>query len=299
MSVGGSGVISLIGVPMDLGADRRGVDMGPGAIRHAGLCARLENNGYTVRDEGDISVTRLAQAGENKLKYLDEIVRVNNLLADVVSGAMAAGHFPVILGGDHSIAIGTVAGVLRHKHRLGVIWFDAHGDINTPDTTPSGNIHGMPAAVCLGQGHGGLLAIGGGRVRAENFVMVGIRDLDRGEKDLLRQLGVNVFTMHEIDLLGIDEVLKRGMALANQGTDGVHVSFDMDAVDPLHAPGVGTPVLGGLTFRESHFAMELLWGSHTVCSAEFVEVNTVLDNRNQTARIAVSLISSLLGERLL
>ena len=300
MSAGGTGVISLIGVPIDLGADRRGVDMGPGAIRHAGLCARLEGNGYTVCDEGDISVTRPAQAGENKLKYLEEIVRVNNLLADAVSGAMAAGHFPVVLGGDHSIAIGTIAGVLRHKPRLGVIWFDAHGDINTPDTTPSGNIHGMPAAICLGRGHDGLLAIGGeGRVRAENFVMVGIRDLDGGEKDLLRQLGVNVFTMHEIDLLGIDEVLKRAVSLAARGTDGVHVSFDMDAVDPLHAPGVGTPVLGGLTFRESHFAMELLWGSHIVCSAEFVEVNTVLDNRNQTARIAVSLIASLLGERLL
>ena len=220
--------VSLIGVPLDLGADRRGVDMGPGAIRHAGLCARLQSNGYAVCDRGDISVARPAEAGDHKLKYLEEIMRVNKLLCTAVDAVMTAGHFPVVLGGDHSIAIGTIAGVLQHKRRLGVIWFDAHGDINTPDTTPSGNIHGMPAAVCLGQGHDSLLNIGDcGRVRAENFVMIGSRDLDRGEKALLRQLGVTVFTMHEIDRLGIDEVLKQAIAVAAQSTDGVHVSFDI------------------------------------------------------------------------
>jgi len=217
-----------------------------------------------------------------------------------VGEELGKNRFPLVLGGDHSIAIGTISGVLQHKKKLGVIWFDAHGDINTMETSPTGNIHGMPAAVSLGIGHKRLIAIGGSDVclSPEKFVMIGVRDLDPGEKLLLKELGIAVYTMHEIDMLGMAKVMQEAMSIAAQGTDGVHISFDMDVVDPLHAPGVGTPVVGGLTYRESHLAMELLSAANIVTSAEFVEVNTVLDHRNATAKMAVALMGSLLGERL-
>jgi len=294
--------ISIIGVPLDLGADRRGVDMGPSAIRHAGLRERLEAIGYLIDDKGDIIVNRpdVYQVDEESLKYLDEIERVNHELCRRVNEEMAKEHFPLILGGDHSIAIGTIAGVLQHKKKLGVLWFDAHGDINTLETSPSGNIHGMSVAVSLGNGHERLMNIGGAKAQLEpaKVVMIGIRDLDPGEKVLLKKLGVVVFTMHEIDIMGMAKVMAETIRIVSHGTDGVHVSFDMDVMDPLHAPGVGTPVIGGLTYRESHLAMELLSEANIVTSAEFVEVNTVLDNKNQTAKVAVALIGSLLGERL-
>jgi arginase len=295
-------LISIIGVPLDLGADRRGVDMGPSAIRHAGLRDKLESIGYEIDDRGDIIVNRpdVCQAEGESLKYLNEIERVNSELCRSVNEEMGKGHFPLVLGGDHSIAIGTMAGVLQHKKMLGVLWFDAHGDINTVETSPSGNIHGMSVAVSLGQGHEKLMAIGGVQARLDpsKIVMIGIRDLDPGEKILLKTLGIVVFTMHEIDIMGMAKVMEEAIRIVSDGTDGIHVSFDMDVMDPLHAPGVGTPVIGGLTYRESHLAMELISEANIVTSAEFAEVNTVLDNKNQTAKVAVALIGSLFGERL-
>lgn len=294
--------ISIIGVPLDLGADRRGVDMGPSAIRYAGVRERLEAIGYEIDDRGDILTNRpdSLQVNGERLKYLDEIEKVNTELCRRVAEEIGKGRFPLILGGDHSLAIGTISGVLQHKKNLGVIWFDAHGDINTIETSPSGNIHGMPVAVSLGIGHERLTAVGGSDVRLspDKFVMIGVRDLDPGEKLLLKELGVVVYTMHEIDLMGMAKVMEEAIGIVTAGTDGVHVSFDMDVVDPLHAPGVGTPVVGGLTYRESHLAMELLSAANIVTSAEFVEVNTVLDHRNATAKVAVALMGSLLGERL-
>ena len=294
--------IALIGVPLDLGAGRRGVDMGPSAIRYANITEKLTGLGYTVYDAGDISVQRdtSRHSPDTRLHYLEEIERVNRELSLQVSRQLNASCFPLVLGGDHSIAIGTFAGLLQQKKKPGIIWFDAHSDINTPETTPSGNIHGMPVAVGMGLGHPRLTALNHGcRLNPENFVQIGVRDLDPGEKILLRELGIKVFTMHEIDLMGMNRVMEEAIRIAGTGADHVHVSFDMDVVDPLYAPGVGTPVVGGLTYRESHLAMEMLSSAGIVGSAEFVEVNTVLDHSNQTGKMAVALIGSLLGERLL
>ena len=296
-------LISIIGVPLDLGADRRGVDMGPSAIRYARVREKLEELGYEIDDKGDIVPNRPDSCyidGTN-LKYLDEIERVNTELCRRVAAEMEKGRFPLVLGGDHSIAIGTLSGVLQHKKKLGVLWFDAHGDINTAETSPSGNIHGMPVAVSFGLGHDRLTGVGGREAKLDprKFVMIGVRDLDRGEKILLKELGVTVYTMHEVDMLGMAKVMEEAISIVSTDTEGVHVSFDMDVMDPLHAPGVGTPVFGGLTYRESHLAMELISAANIVTSAEFVEVNTVLDHRNQTAKVAVALMGSLLGERVL
>ncbi|HWR45624.1 arginase [Sporomusa sp.] len=295
--------VSIIGVPLDLGADRRGVDMGPSAIRYAKVREKLQELGYDIDDRGDILPNRpdSCYVDGTKLKYLDEIERVNTELCHTVAEEMQKGRFPLVLGGDHSIAIGTMSGVLQHKKKLGVLWFDAHGDINTAETSPTGNIHGMPVAVSFGLGHERLTGVGGQDVKLDprNFVMIGVRDLDPGEKVLLKQLGVTVFTMHEIDIMGLGKVMDEAIRIVSAGTDGVHVSFDMDVMDPLYAPGVGTPVFGGLTYRESHLAMELISAANIVTSAEFVEVNTVLDHRNQTAKVAVALMGSLLGERVL
>lgn len=294
--------VAIIGVPLDLGSGRRGVDMGPSAIRYAEILPRLESLGYQVHDTGDIPVNRdaIRHLPGIRLHYLEEIERVNVVLCQRVTEQLDLGRFPLILGGDHSIAIGTLAGIRQRTKKLGVVWFDAHGDINTPETSPSGNIHGMPVAISLGLGHERLTTIGGSdtRVDAKNLVQIGIRDLDPGEKNHLRELGVTVFTMHEIDRLGMSKVMEEAIRIASDGTDSVHVSFDMDVMDPLHAPGVGTPVVGGITYRESHLAMEMLSAANIVGSAEFVEVNTVLDHGNQTAKVAVALIGSLLGEKL-
>ena len=295
--------IAIIGVPLDLGSGRRGVDMGPSAIRYAEILQRLKELGYQVHDTGDIPVNRdaIRHLPGIRMHYLEEIERVNVVLCQRVTEQLDLGRFPLILGGDHSIAIGALAGIRQRTKKLGVVWFDAHGDINTPETSPSGNIHGMPVAICLGLGHERLTTIGGSdtRVDAKNFVQIGIRDLDPGEKNHLRELGVTVFTMHEIDRLGMSKVMEEAIRIASDGTDSVHVSFDMDVMDPLHAPGVGTPVVGGITYRESHLAMEMLSAANIVGSAEFVEVNTVLDHGNQTAKVAVALIGSLLGEKLI
>lgn len=294
--------VSIIGVGMDLGADRRGVDMGPSAIRYAGVVSRLESMGFSIKDIGDIAVNRpnTLVHTENH-KYLDQVVEANTALAAAVSKEMKEGRFPLVLGGDHSIAMGTLAGVTQHVKNLGVIWFDAHGDLNTGDTSPSGNIHGMPVAASLGLGHERLVNIAGfaPKIKPENLVIMGARDLDPGERSLIKELGIKVFTMHEIDRLGMARVMEEAIAHVSKGTDGVHLSLDLDGLDPQDAPGVGTPVLGGISYREGHLAMEILAEADVLVSAEFVEVNPILDRENVTARVAVALMSSAFGDKLL
>lgn len=295
--------LSIIGVALDLAAGTPGVSLGPAAIRYAGVTERLENIGYEVADKGDIvAIKPVSPISEGtNLKNLDEVARVNTELCKRVSDTMAEGRFPLVLGGDHSVAIGTIAGVLQHYKKLGVIWFDAHGDINSEATSPSGNIHGMPVAVSLGIGHDKLTSIGGAenKIDSKNIVLIGCRDLDNGERKVLKELGITVFTMHEIDLYGMPEVMKRSIEIASKGTDGIHVSFDMDSMDPVFVQGTGTRVPGGLTYRESHFALEMIALSEKVVSAEFVEVNPIIDNNNETAKSAVALIGSLMGEWLI
>jgi arginase len=296
--------ISLIGVPMDLGQARRGVDMGPSAIRYAGVIERLKQLNHEVEDRGDIEIGRPPNfdiKNEQNLKDLEEVVKSNQRLAEAVSDASDRGDFPLVLGGDHSIAIGTLAGIANKYENLGVIWYDAHGDLNTGETSPSGNIHGMPLAVSLGIGHTSLTEIGGyaPKIKPENIAIVGARSLDEGEKELIREKGIKVFTMHEIDRLGMTNVMEEAISHVSRNTDGLHLSFDLDALDPQDAPGVGTPVVGGTTYREAHLAMEILAERNIVTSAEFVEVNPILDNKNQTAEAAVALIGSLFGEKLL
>jgi arginase len=294
--------VTIIGVPLDLGADRRGVDMGPSAIRYAGVRARLERMGFHIEDKGDISVKRPHTFIEtDNHKYLDEVVDANTKLADAVSSVMEEGRFPLVLGGDHSIAIGTIAGVAKHVKNLGVIWFDAHGDLNTGETSPSGNIHGMPLAASLGFGHERLVNIGGfaPKLKPENVVIIGARDLDPGERELIKRIGIKVFTMHEIDKLGMARVMEEAIAHVSKNTDGVHLSLDLDGLDPHDAPGVGTPVIGGISYREGHLALEMLADADILISAEFVEVNPILDRENVTARVAVALMSSAFGDKLL
>ncbi|RFB09679.1 arginase [Bacillus sp. HNG] len=296
--------ISIIGVPMDLGQMRRGVDMGPSAIRYAGVVERLERLDYDIDDLGDIEITRPTReevANDENLKNLEKVSEANERLAATVDEVILNGKFPLVLGGDHSIAIGTLAGVSKHYKNLGVIWYDAHGDLNTADTSPSGNIHGMPLAVSLGLGHKRLTDIAGysPKVNPENVVIIGARSLDEGEKALIKQLGVKVYTMHEIDRLGMTKVMEETIRYLKERTDGVHLSLDLDGLDPHDAPGVGTPVLGGISYRESHLAMEMLEESKLITSAEFVEVNPILDDKNKTASVAVALMGSLFGEKLL
>ncbi|MEI3607041.1 arginase [Pseudogracilibacillus sp. SE30717A] len=296
--------ISIIGVPMDLGQMRRGVDMGPSAIRYAGIVERLEKLNYRVHDLGNIDISRPDRnepEREDKLRNLSEVVEANSKLAEVVDEQVKEDHFPLVLGGDHSIAVGSLAGVSRHYNNLGVIWYDAHGDLNTPETSPSGNIHGMPLAVSLGLGHEKLTSIMDDepKVKPENIVMIGVRDLDEGEKELIRRLKIKVYTMHEIDRLGMPQVMKETIDYLKGRTDGVHLSFDLDGINPSEAPGVGTPVIGGATYRESHLAMEMLAEADIITSAEFVEVNPMLDDKNKTAILTVALAGSLLGEKLI
>lgn len=295
--------ISIIGVAIDLGAGTPGVSLGPSAIRYAGVTEKLIKIGYDVKDEGDILANKpLSPLTDGiKLRYLDEVARVNTELCHKVTRVMSEGRFPLVLGGDHSIAIGTIAGVLQHKKNLGVIWFDAHGDINTEESSPTGNIHGMPVAVSLGFGHERLTSIGGkdAKLQANKLVFIGSRDLDQGERKVLKDMGITVFTMHEIDRYGMTEVIERAIKIAGDGTDGIHVSFDLDCMDPLYVEGTGTRVPGGLTYRESHLALEMIALSEKLVSAEFVEVNPIIDNQNQTAKTAVALMGSLLGEWLI
>lgn len=297
--------ISLIGLPMDLGQTRRGVDMGPSAMRYAGIVDRLKSLKIDVVDLGDIMISRIADSSHSdsrtNLKNLSLVAEASKQLAAKVDEIVQSGSFPLVLGGDHSIAIGTLAGVSKHYQNLGVIWFDAHGDLNTEATSPSGNIHGMPLAVSLGIGHTDLVNILGyaPKVKPEHIVIIGARSLDEGEKVLIREKGIRVYTMHEIDRLGMTKVMEECLSYLKNRTDGVHLSLDLDGIDPVDAPGVGTPVIGGISYRESHLAMEMLEEAQIITSAEFVEVNPILDDRNKTAEIAVELVGSLFGDKLL
>ena len=295
-------VIRIIGVPIDLGAGRRGVDMGPSAIRNAGLNERLQRLGWDVEDFGNIEVPvpEAREIKDKRLKYLPEIVKVNEQLYLMVSEAMKEGVIPLILGGDHSLGIGSLAGLASDERRFGLIWFDTHGDYNSLDTTDSGNIHGMPLAVANGIGAQELTSIGGvqKKIREENSVIIGAREIDTQEREMLHKSKITVFTMRDIDQLGMKEVISKGIKIASKGTDGIHVSFDLDVIDPEEAPGVGTPVVGGITYREAHLAMEVLADSGLVLSMDIVEVNPILDNQNKTAELAVGLICSVFGKRI-
>ncbi|PLR80716.1 arginase [Bacillus sp. V33-4] len=295
--------ISIIGMPMDLGQMRRGVDMGPSAMRYAGINEKLKNLNIEVDDLGDIPVGRpeVVIRPDTNLRNLELVAEKNEKLAAEVDKVIEAGSFPLVLGGDHSITIGTLAGVAKHYDNLGVIWYDAHGDLNTGETSPSGNIHGMPLAVSLGIGHEMLTQIGGysPKIKAENIVIIGARSLDEGERALIKANGIKVYTMHEIDRLGMTRIMEEAIAYLKDRTDGVHLSLDLDGLDPADAPGVGTPVIGGISYRESHLAMEMLEEAKLITSAEFVEVNPILDDKNKTATVAVALMGSLFGEKLL
>ena len=300
-------IIHILGVPMDLGSGRRGVDMGPSAIRIAGLAERLTELGHKVVDEGDVGIRNMEalKVGDVHARYLAEIARASRLVCAKVERIVAKGHFPLVLGGDHSISVGTVSAIAgaasREGKKVGLLWVDAHGDINTPETSPSGNIHGMPVAALLGEGPDELISIGGAvpKVDPRNLAMVAIRSLDEGEKLRLKRYGIEVHTMSEVDRIGIDEVMKMALARVGDGTDRVHVSFDLDAVDPTVAPGVGTPVKGGLDYREAHFLMEMLSASGVMTSLEVVEANPILDDRNASAAFAVELVQSAFGKRIL
>jgi len=295
--------LSIIGMPMDLGQMRRGVDMGPSAMRYAGIYENLSKLFDEIDDKGDIAIGRpkVMVDPDSNLRNLQLVAEKNEELAKAVSKVVEEGSFPLVLGGDHSIAIGTLAGVAKHYKNLGVIWFDAHGDLNTAETSPTGNIHGMPLAVNIGLGHEFLTNMMGysPKVKPEHVVIIGARSLDEGERKLIKEKGIKVYTMHEIDRLGMTKVMEETIAYLKDKTDGVHLSLDLDGLDPTDAPGVGTPVTGGISYRESHLAMEMLAESGLITSAEFVEVNPILDEKNKTAAAAVKLMGSLFGEKLL
>jgi arginase len=281
--------VDVVGVPMDLGADRRGVDMGPSAIRYARLKESLERLGIVVTDHGNlrVPVPESATIAEQNAKYFPIIKAVCDELADIVQNVVEKGSFPLVLGGDHSIAMGTIAGIARARGKApGVIWVDAHGDINTPLTSPTGNVHGMPMHFALEQ-HS---------VDPARMAFIGLRDVDDGEKRVIRELGVKAFTMSDVDRLGMSRVVDEALGIVADGENSVHVSFDMDGVDPQEAPGVGTPVRGGITYREAHLLMERVAASGTLGSLEITEINPILDRENQTAILAVELILSALGK---
>ncbi|MBI3522675.1 MAG: arginase [Chloroflexi bacterium] len=286
---------------MDLGGARRGVDMGPSAIRYAGLRQRLERLGLEVRDRGNVRVADRVEgttAGNDRAHHLAEIVRAAEELARIVADIERAGHFPLVLGGDHSLAMGTLAGIARAGRRPGVIWMDAHGDSNTPDTTPSGNVHGMPFAVALGLVGDPFPVALRGSADGRASVLLAIRDIDPGERDNIARAGTTAITMADIDRAGMASAMDRAIAVASRG-DGIHLSLDMDAIDPDEAPGVGTSVRGGLTYREAQLGMEMLAASGKLRSLEVCEVNPILDRENRTASLAVELVASALGQKIL
>jgi arginase len=292
---------------MDLGASRRGVDMGPSALRVAGLQARIKQLGHHVEDLGNIAVRQPEElpVGEKRAKYVAEITDACKDLGDAVQKALQEGMLPLVLGGDHSIAAGSVSGVAAHYHKekkqIGCIWLDAHSDMNAPETSPSGNVHGMPLAAILGYGVPELqdLYEYKPKIEAQNVVLVGVRDLEAHEKKFIKKMGVRAFTMREIDERGMREVMADALKFAMDDTDGIAVSLDMDFVDPSDAPGVGTPVRGGVTYREAHLAMEMIADSDSMVSMEIVEINPVIDEHNRTALLGVELVLSALGKKIL
>lgn len=298
--------IEIIGCPVDLGAGRRGVDMGPSALRVAGLEPRLEALGHRVTDAGDIDVLipETQEAGPAVLRYKPAILSACSALRESVQQSLARGRTPLVLGGDHSLSIGSFSGVSDHLARqgqpAGLIWFDAHGDFNTPETTPSGNIHGMALALVLGHGDPDLAGLGGRtpKALAQRTVLIGVRNLDPGERENLRRAGVTVFTIRDVDERGMRDVVRAAVAVAGVRTGGIHVSLDLDVLDPEDAPGTGTPVEGGISYREAHLAMEILADTADVVSVDVVEVNPILDTANRTADLAVELTQSLFGKRI-
>jgi len=299
--------VHLIGVSLDLGGNRRGVDMGPSAFRIAGLAERLSGLGLTVVDEGDLvaPIPEIKSLGDPRKKYIREIARVCERLYKTSLAVLEKGGLPLVLGGDHSLAAGSVAApadfLRRDQQPLGLIWVDAHGDMNTPASSGSGNVHGMPLASLLGPEPAELSRIGGfsPKVTPDHTVLIGIRNLDDREKELMRDSGVHVFTMKDIDRSGIAAVVEQALSLAGSGTAGVHVSFDLDVCDPTIAPGVGTPVKGGLDYREAHMVMEMVADSGLLRALDLVEVNPILDDRNTTALLAAELASSALGQKII
>jgi arginase len=300
--------VHLIGVPLDLGAGRRGVDMGPSALRIAGLAERLTTLGYTVADRGDLSapIRETQEPRYQQKKYISEIAHVCQRVYDTALASHLAAAMPIVLGGDHSLAAGSVAAAAKWARQtkglpIGLLWIDAHGDMNTPSTSPSGNVHGMPLAALLGPEPAELAQIGGFTPKAlpEHTVLVGVRNLDEREKELVRASRAHVFTMKDIDRQGMAAVAEEAVRLAGNGTAGLHVSFDMDVCDPSIAPGVGTPVRGGLNYREAHFLMEIVADSKQLRSLDVVEVNPTLDVRNATAQLGAELTLSALGKKIL
>ena len=299
--------ISIIGFPMDLGAGRRGVDMGPSALRIAGLQQKLEMLGYSVNDTGNIKIEIMERQKikDARLKYLSEIIKTSKILADKVSSELEKGNFPLCIGGDHSMAIGTIAGISsyckKRKLKTGIIWIDAHADMNTDKTTPSGNIHGMPLAASLGFGNKELINFYGfsPKLLPENCALIGIRSIDEAEKEIIKKLNLSVYTMQEIDKLGIHRIINKVLKQFRQNVDHIHISFDVDSVDPAIAPGVGTPVQGGLSFREAHLLMESIAECGCMSSLEIAEVNPILDDKNKSANFTVDLIASSMGQRIL
>jgi len=299
--------IRILGVPLDLGQERRGVDMGPSAVRAAGLNAALKSLGHQVEDAGNIQVKipEMQPFGDRRAKYLSEIAETCQEVAHRIYQTLEAGYFPLSLGGDHSVAIGTIAGVGKfYRDRgedVGCLWLDAHADMNTPETSPSGNVHGMPFAATLGVGPEVLTKIFGyaPKIKPEKSVLIGARALDTRERRLVREAGINVFTMRAIDEQGMRAVMEKALAIVTADTAGFVASFDMDVVDPDEAPGVGTPVRGGITFREAHLAMEMVADSKKMVAMELVEINPIIDILNKTAILGVGLISSALGKKIL
>ena len=299
--------VRIIGVPMDLGQSRRGVDMGPSALRGAGLQASIKKLGLQVEDIGNLSVKQPEEmpVGEKRAKYLQEIAETCGDVAAAAEKSSIEGFLPLVLGGDHSIAAGVAAGVANYfrkeKKQIGYLWLDAHGDMNTPESSPSGNVHGMPLAAIMGYGAPELVDLLGFKPKAEpgNIVIVGARDLDAQERKIVKRSGIHVFTMRDIDERGMREVMADALKYAMDDTAGIAVSLDMDFVDPADAPGVGTPVRGGVTYREAHLAMEMISDSESMVSLEVVEINPILDEHNRTALLGVELVLSGLGQKIL
>lgn len=298
--------VTIIGFPMDLGADRRGVDMGPSALRIAGLQTKLESLGFKVQDYGNIKIEIMEkQKIKNpKLKYLDEIIKTSKLLADKVEKVLEKGDFPLCLGGDHSMALGTISGIAsfckKRKLKLGVIWIDAHSDMNTDETSPTGNIHGMPLAALMGLGCDELVNLLGfsPKLLPENCALIGIRSIDEAEKINIKKLKVPIYTMNDIDKLGIHRIIAKVLKQFREKVDHIHISFDVDSVDPSVAPGVGTPVPGGLSYREAHLLMEIIAECGCMSSLEVAEANPILDHKNQSASFTAELIASSMGQRI-
>lgn len=298
--------IEIIGAPSTFGQKKLGVNLGPDAIRYAGLLSRLKNLGLDVLDKGNIEVPTIDvekfNSEQQGLRNYDEIVTVSENLSKATSEIVENGNFPLTLGGDHSIAVGSISGISQHYENLGVIWYDAHGDLNVPEESPSGNVHGMPLRILAGDGPDELVHLNNftPKVKPENIVLIGMRDLDEGERKYIKDKNIKTFTMADVDRFGIQEVIERSLEyLKSRNIDGLHFSLDVDALDPIETPGTGTRVLGGLSYRESHFALELLHESKLVTSMDIVEVNPLIDNLNSTAEQAVALLGTFFGETLL